>query len=83
MLRGPKSPPIASIAMIGADKKLLVSALVDHFAATVYAFWRNVVAQVNFASGFFHGQSVRFESVVRTTHVTSRAGFFVLLNSHS
>ncbi|OCX11660.1 hypothetical protein BBI10_26195 [Pseudomonas graminis] len=83
MLRGPKSPPIASIAMTGADKKLLVSALVDHFTATVYAFWRYVVTQVNFTGGFFYRQSASLESVVGTTHVTGRAGFFVLLNSHN
>jgi len=69
--------------MIGADKKLLVSALVDHFTTTVYTFWRYVVTQVNFTSGLFYRQSACLKSVVRTTHVTGRAGFFVLLNSHN
>jgi hypothetical protein len=69
--------------MTGADKKLLVSALVDHFTATVYAFWRNVVTQVNFTGGFLYGQGVGLEGIVRTAHVTGRAGFFVLLNSHN
>ncbi|CAI8869619.1 conserved hypothetical protein [Pseudomonas donghuensis] len=62
---------------------LLVSALVDHFTTTVYAFWRYVVTQVHFTSGFLYGQSVFREGVVRTAHVTGRAGFFVLLNSHN
>jgi hypothetical protein len=69
--------------MIGADKKLLVSALIDHFATTVYTFRRYVVTQVNFTCGFFYRQSASRESVVRTAHVTGRAGFFVLLNSHN
>ncbi|CAN1603050.1 conserved protein of unknown function [Pseudomonas mediterranea] len=62
---------------------LLVSALVDHFTTTVYAFWRYVVTQVNFTRGFFYRQGASLESVVRTAHVTGRAGFFVLLNSHN
>src|SRR5690606_26994078 len=62
---------------------LLVSALVDHLATTVHAFRRNVVAQVNFTSGLFHGQSVRLKSIVGATHVTRGTGFFVLLNSHN
>ncbi|CAE6913003.1 conserved protein of unknown function [Pseudomonas marincola] len=83
MQRGPKSPPIASIAMIEADKLLLVSALINHFAALVYAFWRYVVTQVNFTSALLNGQSVTSEGVVRTAHVTGGTGFFVLLNSHT
>jgi len=62
---------------------LLVSALVDHFTTTVYAFWRYVVTQVNFTGGLFYGQGASLESIVGTTHVTGRAGFFVLLNSHN
>ncbi|MCY1343182.1 hypothetical protein D9M69_291930 [compost metagenome] len=62
---------------------LLVCALVDHFAATVDAFRRNVVAQVNFTGGFFNRQGISREGIVGTTHVTGRAGFFVLLNSHN
>jgi len=62
---------------------LLVSALVDHFTTTVNAFWRNVVTQVNFTGGFLYRQRVFRQGVVRTAHVTGRAGFFVLLNSHN
>ncbi|CAI8942234.1 hypothetical protein EMIT0347P_60102 [Pseudomonas sp. IT-347P] len=42
-----------------------------------------MVTQVNFTSGFFYRQGASLESVVRTAHVTGRAGFFVLLNSHN
>jgi hypothetical protein len=62
---------------------LLVSALVNHFATTVNAFRRYMVAQVNFASALFDRQGVCFQSIVRTTHIAGRAGFFVLLNSHN
>src|SRR5690606_525756 len=62
---------------------LLVGALVDHFATTVHAFRRYVVAQVNFTGALLDGQSVGLESVVGTAHVAGRAGFFVLLNSHN
>ena len=60
---------------------LLVSALVDHFTTTVETFRGNVVAQVNFTGALFHGQGIRLERVVRTTHITGGTGFFVLLNS--
>jgi hypothetical protein len=42
-----------------------------------------MVTQVNFTGGFLNRQSVSLESIVRTTHITGRAGFFVLLNSHN
>src|SRR3546814_800994 len=61
---------------------LLVSALVDHLATTVETVRGHVVTQVNFTGALFHGQSVRLESVMGTTHVTGGTGFFVLLNSH-
>jgi len=66
-----------------SGQDLLVSALVDHFATTVNAFRRYVVAQVNFTGALLNGQSVSLESVMRTTHVTGGTGFFVLLNSHT
>ncbi|AMK30138.1 hypothetical protein AWT69_001501 [Pseudomonas putida] len=62
---------------------LLVGALVDHFATTVYAFWRYVVTQVYFTGALLYRQSFCRQGVVRTAHVTGRAGFFVLLNSHN
>jgi hypothetical protein len=62
---------------------LLVSALVDHFATAVETVRGNVVAQVNFTGALLNGQCVGIESIVGTTHVACRAGFFVLLNSHN
>jgi len=61
---------------------LLVSTLVDHLATTVETVRGYVVTQVDFTSALFHGQSVRLESVMGTTHITGGTGFFVLLNSH-
>ncbi|MCP1603500.1 hypothetical protein J2T46_001430 [Pseudomonas citronellolis] len=61
---------------------LLVRALVYDLAAAIETVRGDVVAQVDFTGALFHGQSVRIERIVGTTHVTSGTGFFVLLNSH-
>lgn len=61
---------------------LLVRALVYDLAAAIETVRGDVVAQMHFTGALFYGQSVRIESIVGTTHVTSGTGFFVLLNSH-
>ncbi|MBB4862447.1 hypothetical protein HNP46_001285 [Pseudomonas nitritireducens] len=63
-------------------QRLLVRAFVYDLAAAIETVRGDVVAQVNFTSALFHGQSARVQGIVRTTHVTSGTGFFVLLNSH-
>jgi hypothetical protein len=54
----------------------------QHLATTVETGGADVVAQVDFASGGFDGDTWHNQSVVRTVHAALRRRFFVLLNCH-
>jgi hypothetical protein len=59
-----------------------VSLGLENLAATVKTGCADVVTQVDFACGGFHGRTWRHQSIVRTVHATLGRRFFVLLNGH-
>jgi hypothetical protein len=84
-----KSPmlpyPVASglQALSGAQtgRSGLVLGLQD-LATTVEAIGADVVTQMGFTSGGFHGNARHIQGIVRTVHAALGRRLFVLLNSH-
>jgi hypothetical protein len=54
----------------------------DDLAATVVAIGADVVAQVHFASGGFHGGGWGAQKIMGAVHATLGGGLLVLLNGH-
>jgi hypothetical protein len=63
------------------DKALLALGAND-FATLVVPVGADVMAQVHFTGGGFHGQGRVGQKIVGTVHATLGGGLLVLLNSH-
>lgn len=61
---------------------LLHVSVVGHFATTVEAVRRHMVTQVGFTGDRIDRKGLGLQSVMRTTHATSRRCFTALLNCH-
>ena len=62
--------------------KLRFSFGFEHLAATVKTGRADMVTQMDFAGGGFHGNARHVQCVVRTVHTALGRGFFVLLDGH-
>jgi len=54
----------------------------NNLTTTVKTVRADVMTQMHFASGRFHGQRRVGQEIMRTMHTALGRGFFVLLNSH-